>query len=223
MMKNVVIITSAINAKFSAIDTDTRYQDTFKTIESVREKLPNAIVAMFESSPEKLSEDRIEALKNKVDIFIMLSDVPKVNELGSNSQKSAAETLSLKLAIEHIMNLNIPINRIFKLTGRGFFSDDFDVSYYDNPDLVGKYVFKKRISSWMSPELSLLSTRCWSFSYDLLYEVLSMLENTIAGCLDTGRDVEHIIFEKLDTTKLVETEKIGYNCRISLNGNLECD
>jgi len=223
MMKNVVIITSAINAKFSAIDAETRYQDTFKTIESVRKKMPNAIVAMFESSPQKLSDDMLEALKNKVDVFIVLSDVPKVNELGSNNQKSAAETLSLKLAIEHIMTLNIHIKRIFKLTGRGFFSEDFDVSYYDNPDLTGKYVFKKRIASWMSPELSLLSTRCWSFSYELLQEVLAMLENTMTGCLDTGRDVEHIIFEKLDTTKLVELEKIGYNCRISLNGNLECD
>jgi len=222
-MKNLFIITSAINSRQSAIDIETRYVDTFQTIESIRKKDPNAIIVLFDSSPDKLSDDRIKAITDKVDYFLLLSDNPQVKHLGSIFQKSSAESVSLRLTVEYVKSLNLPITRIFKVTGRGYLSDDFDISYYENPELKGKYVFKNRIVSWMSPDVRLLSTRCWSFSYELLPEVLVLLEKTAIGCLETGRDLEHVIYEHIDKSELVEKPIIGYNCRISLNGNLECD
>jgi hypothetical protein len=222
-MRNLFIITSAINSRRSAIDVETRFIDTFKTIESVRQKDPKAIVVMFESSPDKLSQEKCDMLKDKVDVFFMLSDIPEVNLLGSSFKQSSAESLSMKLTLGHIKSLNIPLKRVFKLTGRGYLTDDFDISYYDDESLKGKYVFRTRIVSWMDPNVRLLSTRCWSFDYSLIDEAIALMQATTIGCFNTNKDLEHVIFEHIDKSKLAEKDVVGFDCRISLNGNLERD
>jgi hypothetical protein len=206
------------------MDTETRFNDTFKTIESIRLKVPNSFIILSESSPEKLAKNKLDLLRPKVDRLLILSDIPLVQDLGNKFLKSSAETLNLSLAFDFIKSFKLPnVKRIFKLTGRGELADEFDISYYENPELIGKYVFKKRITSWNDPQKSLVSTRCWSFCYSLFDETHEMLARVFNGCMYVGPDVEHVIFSELDLTKLVEKDMVHFKCQISRTGLVEYD
>jgi hypothetical protein len=147
-----------------------------------------------------------------------------VRELGASGQQSPAEATNLLLTFDYIKNLNLPnIKRIFKLTGRGHLGEDFDISYYENPDLIGKYVFKTRITSWVHSSVSLFSTRCWSFCYSLLPETYNKMIRIYEGCLRTGFDLEHITYAELDMQKVVEKELLGFRCQVSRTGVVEYD
>ena len=220
----VFVITSSINSLTSVIDAETRYQDTFKTIESVRKKVPNSIIILSESSSVKLSDEKLKILSEKVDHLLVLSDKPEVKLLGTRFLQSPAEATNLILTLEYIKNLNLTgIDRVFKLTGRGQLNDNFDISHYEKSDLTGKYVFKKRIQSWMHHSLSLFSTRCWSFCYSLLSEVQDKMPKIYDGCMSSGHDLEHITFSEMDLNKLIEFEVVGFSCQISRTGEVEHD
>lgn len=220
----VFIITSAINSVSSVMDFETRFNDTFKTIESIRNRVPDSYIVLSESSSQKLPREKLDQLREKVDQLYVLSDIPLVRELGEKFLKSPAEATNMSITLRFVRNLNLPnVKRVFKVTGRGYLNDKFIISHYEKPELYGKYVFKKRIVSWVHPSISLLSTRCWSFCYSLLPEVEVMMQRIYEGCMRSGHDLEHITFAELDLQKLTEVEPIGFSCQISRTGEIEHD
>ena len=62
-----------------------------------------------------------------------------------------------------------------------------------------------------------------SFCYSILPEAKEMMKTLVNHCLKTGRDVEHCTFELIDKNKLVEKDVLGYECRISSNGEFRYD
>jgi hypothetical protein len=223
-MSHLFIITSAINSHISVIPIQERYNDTFQTIESIRKKVPDSIIVLAESSPQIVPEEYLKELSTKVDYTILTSQNPNVVQLGLNAQKSPAECYSLFLSIDFVESLGLPgIQRVFKLTGRGKLTDDFDIEYYNKPEVIGKFVYKKRVQSWMSKEVFLVDTRISSFCYSILPEAKEMMKTLVNHCLQTGRDVEHCTFELIDKSKLIEKDILGYECRISSTGEFRYD
>jgi len=223
-MSHLFIVTSAINSQISVIPMEERYKDTFQTIESIRQKVPDSIILLSESSPQPVSEEYVKELSSKVDYMLLTSRNPDVVQLGLQAQKSPAECYSMFLSIDFIENLKLPnIQRVFKITGRGKFTDDFNIDYYNTQDVVGKFVYKKRVQSWMSKDVYLVDTRISSFCYSILPEAKEMMKTLVNHCLQTGRDVEHCTFELIDKNKLVEKEVMGYECRISSTGEFRYD
>lgn len=223
-MSHLFIVTSAINSHISVIPMQDRYNDTFQTIDSIRKKVPNSIIVLAESSPQPVPEDYLKELSLKVDYLILNSQSADVVQLGLHAQKSPAECYSMFLSIDFVENMNLPnIQRVFKLTGRGKLTDDFDIEYYNTPEVFGKFVYKKRVESWMSKDTYLLDTRISSFCYSILPEAKEMMKTLVKHCLKTGRDVEHCTFELIDKAKLVEKDVLGYECRISSNGEFRYD
>jgi len=223
-MSHLFIVTSAINSHISVIPMEERYKDTFQTIESIRRKVPDSIIVLSESSPQPVREDYLKELSSKVDYMLLTSKNADVVQLGLHAQKSPAECYSMFLSIDFVERLNLPnIQRVFKLTGRGKFTDDFDIEYYNTQEVVGKYVYKKRVQSWMSKDVYLVDTRISSFCYSILPEAKELMKTLVNHCLETGRDVEHCTFELIDRKKLVEKDVLGYECRISSTGEFRYD
>ena len=63
------VITSAINTTQTAVDCATRYEQTLKTIESIRTKVPGARIIMTDSSTVPLNSAQVDKLSQRVDIF----------------------------------------------------------------------------------------------------------------------------------------------------------
>ena len=129
MNHNAFIITSCINPVASAIDIEKRFQQTLLTISSIRSRAPDSIIILSESSPNKISYDKFRVLNEKVDYFLMLSDIDSIKYFGSRYLKSSAEANNIYLALGFIRKLNLPLKRIFKVTGRGILNEHFDISY----------------------------------------------------------------------------------------------
>jgi hypothetical protein len=146
-MKNIVIITSAIGATFGAVSIPDRFEQTKISIETVRNKIPNAIIILSDISINSITEYRQELL-SLVDIFLDFTDDVHVKDFSSRGLKSHGELLLFRKTLDYIINtIDLPhVDRIYKLSGRHNITDEFHISEYD-ARVKGKYVFKTPVDS----------------------------------------------------------------------------
>jgi len=179
------IITSCINApKMSAVnvfDQDNRYKETLKTIESIKEKVPNSKIIFIDNSTIPLKDEWRNTIEDQVDVFRQLDHnifTLFVNDIGS---KGLGEAYIMQEALKLIEENDLLGKRVFKITGRYFLADSFDISYYDNPNLIGKFAHK--INQWDVSKDNFVThrervvyfeTRLWSFCSTIFddYKVL---------------------------------------------------
>ena len=217
------IITSTINATFGLIDNTARYHQTLETIQSIRDKVPNAKIVLVDSSSDRLSDEYFAELKQKTDLFITLFNHQATIDFNRYQQKSAGECYIMMIALSAIVEMNMIGDRIFKITGRYKLSDSFDITEYENPDLVGKYVFKKRVKSWMNRDLSLVDTRLWSMCSSLLEETQDILPKVLNIVLEGNFDLEHAYFQTINLEHLVEFDKVHLEGQIASDGRIQYD
>jgi hypothetical protein len=220
-MSNLFIVTSAINSFRSVIPIETRFQQTLETLESIRNKVPDSIIVLAESSPDRVSSTMLQEVSKKVDYLLINSNIPDIIHLGKQGLQSPAEAYSLFVTLDIIEKFDLPdVTRVFKLTGRGTLTDDF---HLEDHNLPGKYLFKRRVDSWMSKDIQLVDTRIFSFCQSLILETKEMMKAIINHSLQTGRDLEHCVFELLDKEKLEERDVMGFKCQISSTGFMQFD
>jgi hypothetical protein len=146
-MDNLVLITSVIctpNTPLSYISTrsvythDERFEQTKKTIETIKQKIPNSKILIVECS--NLNEEQNEYLKNNVDYFInIINDCDKCNNIYSKSKSLGEGTMTL-YAIKYIIDNNIEFKKLIKISGRYWLSENFDNNKFINNDIVIKYI-----------------------------------------------------------------------------------
>jgi len=215
----IFIVTSTLNPKIGILSPEIRYQQTLNTIKSIKDKVKDSVILVLDSSPVPLEQAMIDGLKSQVDYFISLFNHTHATELGNAGLKSPAECYIMIVALDIIRNLALDkVQRVFKITGRGELTERFNIEDYDNPDMKGKYVFKTRVVSWMTPQLNLVDTRLWSFDYPMLEEVNHMVRQAYDDCMNTRWDLEHIYFKVMNKEKLFEKDVIGMKCQLASDG-----
>ena len=142
-MNNLVLITSVIcieNKPLSYSDTrsvfshEKRFEQIKKTIQTVREKIPNSKIFIVECS--NLSSDMTEYLVKNSDIFLNLYDDVEVRKNTTGLSKSLGEGTLTMCAINYIQTNNIEYDNLFKITGRYWLSEYFNYSNFDNEDII---------------------------------------------------------------------------------------
>lgn len=182
------IITSCINTKklvgVNVFDNSNRFEETLKTITSIRNKVPSAKIIFVDISTVPLLENQKDIIESKVDLFHQIEHnifTLFANDIGS---KGMGEAYIMYKSLELIKEHNLLGKRVFKITGRYNLADSFDISYYDNPELIGKYAHK--INQWdVSTDnfvndrrrVVYFETRMWSFCYTLFDDYKSLLQN----------------------------------------------
>ena len=157
-MKFLFLVGSALKhfqeEKFSAYDEQQRFEQTLKTIECIREKVPNSYVVLFECSSKPIDEKQKEVLKEKADLFLEFYNEPVLKQIYENLEsrpelitygKSLLETRGLLNTLYVIKKHNLfsDSQRVFKLTGRYLLNEYFDINDYKSKFLEEKYVIKK--------------------------------------------------------------------------------
>ena len=219
---HIFVITSILKPRIGVLDPVTRYTQTLKTIQSIKDKAPGAMIIMIDSSPDELGQTIVDDLKSKVDYLVPLNKHKQSVELANKGLKSPGECYIMVIALDIIKNLGLPkVDRIFKITGRAELNDNFHIEDYNNPDMKGKFVFKTPVVSWMSQHLKLVDTRLWSFDYNLLDDVDGTLirpayEETMKGRLD----LEHAYYKFLPKELLFEKDVIGLTCQLASCGTI---
>lgn len=207
-MKFLFLVGSALKHfqedKFSAYDENQRFNQTLKTIECIRNKVPESYVVLFECSSKSIDEKQKDILKEKTDLFLEFYDEPVLKQIYENLEKrpelitygkSLLETRGLLNALYAIKQYNLfsDSQRVFKLTGRYLLNDDFDIKDYESKFLEGKYVVKKydylleegesfnesnleNVYAYLYGAKGMMITGLWSFDRVLFNDAVEALE-----------------------------------------------
>jgi hypothetical protein len=154
---NLVLITSIINISSnplsysnirSVFNSEERFEQTKKTIESIKIFIPNSQIFLIECSD--LSKYQIEYLKNNCDYFLNLFD--NINEIIKNNilysqSKSLGEGTQTIEALKYITQNNIKFDNLFKISGRYWLMDKFDYNIFNNNKIVIKKIDNDSVST----------------------------------------------------------------------------
>jgi hypothetical protein len=210
------IVTSALNPNMGILNREERMQQTIEGLQSLRNKCPDAIVLLADGSPEKVEEEKIRSLSHLVNFVADFSNDSDITQFASRGMKSQAENvLLLKTTMllkqdASMMRLMQSVSRVYKFSGRTILNDGFDSSEHNH---FGKYVFKKRMPTWLSGERAetftdLLITRLFSFCPSLIDDYMIMCRRNIGVINDAGVDTEHAHFFNMKPELLVELDQI---------------
>lgn len=214
--QQLFIVTSALNPNMGVINREDRLQQTIDGLKSLREKCPEAIVILAEGSPEKVEQEKIKALSNYVDMVADFSADKDISQFAAIGRKSEAENvLMIKMMLllkqePTLMKLLHSVSRIYKLSARTILNDGFDIHDHNH---FGKYVFKKRMPTWIQGETAeiftdLLITRLFSFCPSLIDDYSILCQRNIGVIVDTGVDTEHAHFFNVNPDYLIELDTI---------------
>jgi len=223
------VVTSALNPNIGVLNHEERLQQTIEGLESLRKKCPDAIVLLVDGSPENVEEEKIRSLSHLVNFVADFSNDSDITQFASRGLKSQAEnvllmkTMMLLKQDADMMRLLQTVNRIYKFSGRTVLNDDFDPAEHNH---FGKYVFKKRMPTWLSGERAetftdLLITRLFSFCPSLIDDYMIMCRRNIGVINDAGVDTEHAHFFNMKPELLVELDHIHCQGVMASTGSTE--
>jgi hypothetical protein len=208
IMKFLFLVGSALKhfkeSEFSAFTEQQRFEQTLKTIECVKEKVPTSYIILFECSYSSISEEHKNILRDKCNLFLDFSDESVLQAIYENIQKrpelitygkSLLETRGLLNTLYYIKEHNIfsDSQRVFKLTGRYLLNEYFDISDYKSRFLEERYVIKKyeylpqeaenydekeleNVYAYLYGAQGMMVTGLWSFDRLLFNEITESLE-----------------------------------------------
>jgi hypothetical protein len=245
-MKNIVLLTSALYTNYGIYNPQDRIKQTLETAKSAKKYIPGAVIILVDNSKVDVQNDtsaEFEELIDTVDHYIDNSDDEDIKYFHNNIAnydigKNAMEAMGLMKALTYISgddDMKAVIrdaDRVFKLSGRYQVTDKFDISKFSNENTRDKYVFKKAQPSWINPAdtgvTTLLQTRLWSFTPNLLLETMDIYKNIIENMVNLFNqnkyiDNEHSMSKFIPKNKLVELETVGLVGNIAPNGMMIID
>lgn len=228
--KPLFIVTSSLKPAIGVFNDEQRFFQTLNTFESIRKRCSNSNILFVDASTREISKNDLLVISNNVDYFIKFDETnnKEIIELSRMGMKSQAETLMLYTVMTQfkvnptLQKLIYSTSRIFKISGRMELNEDFNIKSYDGT--FGKYVFKKRISSWMQkPRITdyLLVTRLFSLCPSLIDNYMEVLRKNFE--LLNYVDTEHAHFKNIPEEYLVEFHTVYCKGQVASTGNWEYD
>jgi hypothetical protein len=179
-----------------------RFEDTKKTIQSVRNKIPNSVILLVECS--ELTEDENNYFRTHCEHVINLFDDAAAKSLIYSPSKSLGEATMTSNAIAYIKKHQIPFQHFFKISGRYWLNDKFIYLHYDNDHIIIRLIYND--PSNVATTLYKLPSRC-------LDDLSNFLSSNIKRLMD-GEGYERVfatfIHEQLSKKEpIVYIEKLG--------------
>jgi len=189
---------SNVRSIFSA---EERFKQTLYSIESIKTRLPNAYVMIADNS-ETFPDTYMDMLKTKANhVYRCYSP-----ETTSSIYKAKGEAGCLLSALEEVKRLKLSYDYMFKLSGRYYLTDRFDLNNYLNgQDKVG--FFKPQ-------NLSIVSTVLYCIPYQMIATFQSWLNN-----VGTSESMEYYMYE-FSKNCVVYVKAQGGEGRVAIDGNL---
>lgn len=185
----------------SVFSAEQRLEQTLRSIESVRAKVPDALVVLLENSD--LSTKEVSVLQNVADWFVLLSQDAQAIELRDSFHKGAAEAYML-LSIQNVL-MYFDYRIMFKLSGRYWLSERFDIHNFPS-DRFGLLL-----------RGGVYSTRLYSVPKALNVLYCRQLDKAMRETLK-GAGIEVVIMQGVPSDKIMSLEYLGVQGYISPNG-----
>jgi len=142
------IITSVINTNNSigwsytpnrsTYTPNERFRDTLKSIQTIREKVPNSKIVLLEGKPVDLEME--QEIIRLTDVYINFKDDPWVLEAIDSTKKGLGEVRKLIKGIEELQIRGVlkDVKRVFKLSGRYWLNSEFNLEKYSLEQMTFK-------------------------------------------------------------------------------------
>jgi len=208
-------VTSTINSPHGKFSVDERFNQTVDGLASIRRKVPNCQILLFDNSIEPLNQNQTATLKSMVEVYKqydhnLFSRFVNIN----NFNKGLGELLMMEQALPIIKNSMMPAKRIFKMSGRYKLTDNFNIANYETDYLKGKYSFLQTVWAFSNDNfqnnnyLTFNETRLWSFCSSLFLEVEQSIQTIFNYMLNKQHNIEVAINHCLASDKVVVLPKL---------------
>lgn len=219
---NVVMIISVINTIDSPLSyhpirsvytSEERYQQTLKTIESVKKHIPNSYIVFIEGSI--LNQTTETGLKQLVDLYLNYSSDNTIYTAVNDIHKSYAEGLTILKFLESEECKNLQIENLFKLSGRYYITNSFKLDEYTNTHNCFKQIPEKNCID-RAPRYSPVMYKIHKTSLD---EYRDMFKNNLSIMQQyVDADIESFLcYFMINNIKFIEW--LGVAGHVSVNGD----
>lgn len=233
------LISSSINHfksdELSTYDTDERFLQTMETIKSIRNRVDDVKICLFELSNQPILEKYKSELIGNVDLYLDYHDDDDIKNIYENFDKnidkfkygkSLLEICGLIKTLKVIGDNNYfsDTTRVFKISGRYQLNKHFNINDYKSKFLDNKYIcqfleYNENIGEdnthyHVYGNKGSLVTALWSFDRYLFNEIIRTLEKSYLYLqkmilYTNGNDIEHSIYHFIDKSKLINTRILG--------------
>jgi len=186
----------------SVFSAEERLEQTLHTIDSIRTKVPDAIVILLENS--NLFPKEVSVLQNKVDWLVSFSQDARAVKLRDGPYKGAAEAYMLRY-MQNILKY-FSYNIMFKLSGRYCLSERFNIQNFSQ-ECFGILLRD-----------GVYSTRLYSVPKILNNLYYKQLYKSMQAALK-GESIESVFLRNVAKDKIQRLEYLGVQGYISPNGN----
>jgi len=214
-MNNLVLITSVIcttnnplsyTNNRSVYSHNERFEQTKKTIETVKEKIPNSKIFIVECS--NLNEEMTSYLIENSDFFLNLYNNEQIRNNTSHISKSLGEGTMTLCALKFIIQNNIEFENLIKISGRYWLSEKFEYKNFNNNDIVVKYIENNKDNVF---------TALYKLPKSLSLNFMIFLEssfNDMINCI--GYEILFANFIKSQSLNIINVEPIGLEGYVSI-------
>lgn len=248
--KFLFLVGSALNhfqeEHYSHYSTEERFQQTLRTIQSIKEKVPDAYILIYEGSETSIDEKYKTDFIKHSNLFIECKDDPYIKSLYENLYKnpnkftfgkSLLECRCLQVVLNTLLEHNLfsDSTRVFKLTGRYVLNDSFNINDYKSNFLTNRYVmkyydYKERFKEMDDIYTTLygckgsIVTSLWSFDRILFNDICDVLEKSFqymerAIQLTAGIDIEHSFYHFINRDKILNIPVLGLDVNKGMDGD----
>ena len=184
---NVVIVTSKIYTSQkpfsyaphrSIYSTLERFQQVQKTIDSIRDHIPDSFVILYDNS--EFNDYEYNVLNDITDCFINHHNDTIVNEFTNNSiHKVFGEISQTYKMLQYIRKYftNMNIKNLFKITGRYLINDTFKYSTYENDDIIFKHNKEVTDRAYYFTCFYKVGGSKFNYFYDVIEELYDDIQN----------------------------------------------
>jgi len=231
IINHCFIVTSAINSKFGVFSPLQRLDQTVATIDSIKERIPDAKIVVMECCGQPIEAAQAAVLKSYSDVFIDYSTDPDVQALYDNDNwdivKNTTEIMCFGRALEHCQNTSVfeNIDRIHKMSGRYLLNSDFNPEIYEqhaDQILIGPKYASQFPYAVTGIELQYMA-RLWSWPASITPDIITVYDDSfmyIAERVAAGgyADIEHVLYKFLPAEHVTEIPLLGVEGSIAPNG-----
>ncbi len=235
-MFNWFLITSAINVSYNDSTVEQRFLQTCDTLDSIQKYCPNVKTVLLEGSPKQLEKKYIEQLLKKTSLFVSSHEDEMIhrihNSSGGNMQlvKSPSEIYLINNFLKK-QNFIIPIDRVFKISGRHTLNEKFN---YTDHAIKEKIVIKNkepavtyfdRETGVKIPKLSdyQYKTRLYSFCGSMIPYMIDNYDYMLFSLFrlysaNKFADIEHVMYHVLSEKNVIQIPVLGLSGTSAENG-----
>jgi hypothetical protein len=248
--KFLFLVGSAINHfkedDLSAFKAEERFQQTLDTIQSIKDKVPDAYILIYEGSETSIKQEYKDKFIEESDLFLEFGNDSYMKSLYENLHrdpdkftfvKSMLECRCLELSLYYMREHNVfnDATRVFKLSGRYKLNEYFDIDDYKSRFLTNKYVMKyydyeerfediENIYSTLYGCKGSIVTGLWSFDRFLFNDIFSVLQRSFqymerAIQLTAGIDIEHSFYHFINRDNILNVPILGLDLIKGMDGD----